>query len=359
MFRMLSASLLLLVFTVVICCVLYPAAVWGIGQVFFPFQANGSMLKADGTATTKAEEAVGSLLIAQPFTKDEFFQPRPSACSCDASASASSTLAASNYTLRNRVATTLGPMATYKSGPNAGKSVGSDIETWFKADKYQGNSSIVAQWADAHNSVAQAWVGTTFDEKNPTPQQQYVLDWGKIHSDIVAKFKTDNPVNQSPSPSDLAVVFFENFSKENPGKFLSAVTKTGADGKSTTTIEPVTEGSDVQGTFFDLWLTEHPDAELQPLPADLVTTSGSGLDPHITFDNALFQLDRVAGAWAKDTNGDAGKIRTEIEQILKSKASAPLAGLAGEPFVNVLEVNLALQARYGKQTTDAKTPEGK
>ena len=87
MFRMLSASLLLLVFTVVICCVLYPAAVWGIGQVFFPFQANGSMLKADGTATTKAEDAVGSLLIAQPFTKDEFFQPRPSACSYDASAS--------------------------------------------------------------------------------------------------------------------------------------------------------------------------------------------------------------------------------------------------------------------------------
>ncbi len=217
----------------------------------------------------------------------------------------------------------------------------------------------MAQWADAHNGVAQSWVGTTFDEKNPTLQQQYVLDWGKNHSDIVAKFKTDNPDNQSPSPSDLAVVFFENFSKENPGKFLSAVTKTGEDGKSTTTIEPVTEGFDIQGTFFDLWLTEHPDAELQSVPADLVTTSGSGLDPHITLDNALFQLDRVAGAWAKDTNGDADKIRTEIEQILKSKSSAPLAGLAGEPFVNVLEVNLALQARYGKQTIDTKTPEGK
>ncbi len=72
MFRMLSASLLLLVFTVVICCVLYPAAVWGVGQVFFPFQANGSMLKADGTATTKAEEAVGSLLMRSPLLKTNF-----------------------------------------------------------------------------------------------------------------------------------------------------------------------------------------------------------------------------------------------------------------------------------------------
>jgi len=349
MFRMLSKSILLLVFSVIICCVIYPAAVWCIGQVFFPFQANGSLLKADGTRTTKESEAVGSLLIAQPFTQDEYFQPRPSACSYDGSASASSSLAASNYTLRNRVATAVGPLATYKSGPNAGKSVGSDIEAWFKQDKYQGNPSIVGQWADAHNGVAQAWVGTTFDEKNPTPQQQYVLDWEKSHAEVVNKFKADNPDNQSPSPSDLAVVFFETFSKENPGKFLSAVTKTGTDGKSTTTIEPVTEGSDIKSAFFDMWLTEHPEADLSMLPADLVTTSGSGLDPHITLENATFQLDRVSGAWAKKLNRDQAQVRGEIEQLLKANASAPFGGLVGEPFINVLETNLALRARYGEK----------
>ena len=103
-----------------------------------------------------------------------------------------------------------------------------------------------------------------------------------------------------------------------------------------------------------MWLAEHPKVELQDVPGDLVTTSGSGLDPHITLDNAMFQLDRVAGAWAKKSGGDEAKIHGEIQQLLKSKSAAPLGGLAGEPFVDVLEVNLALNQQY-----QAKTPEGK
>ena len=63
---------------------------------------------------------VGSLLIAQPFTKDEYFQPRPSAASYDASASASSALAASNYALRDRVARMLGPIVKYQERPEGG-----------------------------------------------------------------------------------------------------------------------------------------------------------------------------------------------------------------------------------------------
>src|SRR4029077_7434314 len=101
MTRYISKSLLLLTFSVVLCCLLYPLALWAIGQAIFPFQANGSLLQGpDGTV-------VGSRLIAQPFTKDEDFQPRPSAASYNASASASSALAPSNYALRDRVARTL------------------------------------------------------------------------------------------------------------------------------------------------------------------------------------------------------------------------------------------------------------
>src|SRR5258708_39443119 len=100
-------SLWLLGVTVVVTCLIYPLVVWAIGQTFFPFTANGSMVNGpDG-------KPVGSLLIAQPFTKDEYFQPRPSAASYDGSASASSTLAASNYLLRDRVARALGPIVKY------------------------------------------------------------------------------------------------------------------------------------------------------------------------------------------------------------------------------------------------------
>src|SRR3984893_10939843 len=145
-------SLWLLGLTVVICCLIYPLAVWAMWQTFSPFTANGSIVNGpDG-------KPVGSLLIAQPFTKDEYFQPRPSAASYDASASAPSNLAPSNYALRDRVARALGPIVKYSDGPKKGQHVAPDIETWFQQDKFGGQPHIVAQWADAHNSIATALV---------------------------------------------------------------------------------------------------------------------------------------------------------------------------------------------------------
>jgi K+-transporting ATPase ATPase C chain len=335
MFRYLYKSVLLLSITVVILCVIYPCVVWVVGQVFFPFQANGSLLRGpDGTV-------VGSKLIAQPFTKDEYFQPRPSSASYDASASAASTYAASNYLLRNRVATALGPIVKYKSGPKAGQLVGPDVEAWFQQDKFQGNPHIVAQWADLHNAVAQAWVNA-----DPT-HASYVDAWSKAHPDSVKDWIKKNPATPEPKAPDLAVLFFENFSQDNPGMFPSAVTQTGPDGKPQTSIQPVKGGTDVQGTFFDMWRQEHPAADLQDVPGDLVMASGSGLDPDISLQNAEFQLDRVAAKWAEDTKRTAGDMRKEIQQILQANASAPFGGLAGEPFVNVLEVNLELCKKYG------------
>jgi len=335
--KYITKSIWLLVFTVVICCIIYPAAVWLIGQTFFKFQADGSMLNGpDGNP-------VGSLLIAQPFTKTEYFQPRPSACSYDASASSSSALAASNYALRGRVAGTLGPIVTYKSGPKAGQSVAPDIEAWFQQDKFQGAPAIVAQWADAHNGMAQGWV------KTDANHLQAVGDWGTAHSDIVKQFIKDNPTIPTPQPADLAVVFFEHYSKDHPGQFPSIVAQTGTDGKTTSVaIQPVKVGSDIQSNFFDMWLQDHPDAQLQDVPGDLVTSSGSGLDPHITLQNAEFQLDGgIAAKWATDTKRDPSAVRSEIDGILLANASAPFGGLAGEKLVNVLQVNLELRQKYG------------
>ncbi|MGA2939882.1 MAG: potassium-transporting ATPase subunit C [Syntrophobacteraceae bacterium] len=334
MMKYLSKSFLLLIFGVAITCIIYPLVLWVIGQTLFPFQSNGSMLKGpDG-------KYVGSKLIAQPFTKDEYFQPRPSAASYDASASASSSLSASNYGLRDRVARSLGPVVTYKSGPKAGKPVAPDVESWFAVDKFQGKPQIVAQWADLHNSLAQAWV------KTDAAHGAYVDEWAKANPEIVAKWIKDNPATPEPKAPDLAVVFFEDFSKKNPGKFLSAVTKTEG-GKSVTTFDVVDSGSDIQSTFFDMWRQDHPDADLQDLPGDYVTASASGLDPHISMQNAEFQLERVASKRAEDLKRDPALLQKEIEQILQDNASAPWGGLAGEKFVNVLELNLELDKRYG------------
>ena len=335
MLKYISKSILLLASAVLICCVIYPLVLLVIGQTVFPFQANGSLLKGpDGSV-------VGSKLIAQPFTKDEYFQPRPSAASYDAGASSSSALSASNYALRDRVGRSLGPIVAYKGGPKAGQPVAPDVEQWFQKDAYQGAPHIVAQWADQHNSLAQAWV-----TGDPT-HGPYIDNWTKANPAIVAQWIKDNPATPQPKAADLAVVFFENFSKEHPGQFPSAVTHKGADGKTVTTIEPVKDGSDIQSTFFTMWRDDHPDAELQDVPGDFVTASASGLDPHISLQNAEFQLDRVATKWAANLKRDPAVLRKDIEQILQKNASAPFGGLAGEKFINVLEVNLELIKLYG------------
>jgi potassium-transporting ATPase KdpC subunit len=98
MIRETMNALLACVVTFALCAVAYPAAVWGLGQVAFPDQAEGSLVY------NREREVIGSSLIAQPFASDKYFSPRPSAVDYNASATGGSNLGTKNPDLHKKIA---------------------------------------------------------------------------------------------------------------------------------------------------------------------------------------------------------------------------------------------------------------
>ncbi|WP_281656453.1 potassium-transporting ATPase subunit KdpC [Collinsella stercoris] len=78
----------------------------------------------------------------------------------------------------------------------------------------------------------------------------------------------------------------------------------------------------------------NPDADMDAVPVDLVTCSGSGLDPEISPDAAEYQVPRLAKA--------TGKSEDEVRDIIAQCSKGRFLGVFGEPTVNVLKVNLML-----------------
>ncbi|PWL92088.1 MAG: potassium-transporting ATPase subunit C [Clostridiales bacterium] len=84
----------------------------------------------------------------------------------------------------------------------------------------------------------------------------------------------------------------------------------------------------------ELLRAANPDMDETAIPVDLVTCSGSGLDPHISPAAAEFQVARIAKA--------AGRTETEVREIIQTCTDSKFLGVFGEESVNVLKVNLML-----------------
>jgi len=128
MYVHLRASLVLVVLSMLICSVLYPLVLLGIGQGLLSAQANGSIVDVDG-------KPAGSRLIAQGFSADHYFWSRPSAVSYNAAAAGGSNWGANNPKLRDRVARQLGPIVRYTDGRPVGPEVGdpATFDAWLQS----------------------------------------------------------------------------------------------------------------------------------------------------------------------------------------------------------------------------------
>jgi K+-transporting ATPase ATPase C chain len=221
---------------------LYPAVMTGLSQIIFPKQANGNLVEVNG-------KIVGSSSIGQPFSKPEYFHPRPSA-------------AGSGYD------------ATASGGSNLGP------------------------------SSAKLLYGTTkMDDKN-----NEVVDYDGISLRLV-HYCIENEI---PYESSIPLEQFRNANgRLDDVKLIKAF------------------GDDKNRLVF---------TAKTPIPADAVTTSSSGLDPHISPANALAQAPRVAKARHASVN--------QIRQLIAQSAQNADLGFLGEPRVNVLMLNIAIDQRF-------------
>jgi K+-transporting ATPase ATPase C chain len=266
----------------IVCCGIYPAIIWGIGQLIFPVQANGSLVKKDGSFTTDPNQAVGSALIGQSFSAPGYLHPRPSA-------------AGAGYDATSSGGTNLGPLS----------------------DKLIN--------------------GLTTSPTPPATQPAESLTYDGVRLRTIHYFVDNN-------------ISFKLYTQR-------------ADGTGPKTEVPISKYEDSQGNLNDVALVDafpHPPTDTPDrmvltagdfgtlVPGDAVTSSGSGLDPHISPANAKLQAGRVAKA--------RGITVDQVEAIIGQHTDEPSLGVLGDPGVNVLLTNLALDAKYPIPAPPATQP---
>ena len=254
-FSHLWASIASTVALLIICCGFYPLLVWGVGNVIFPWRANGSLVTKDGVSTTKDEEAVGSAILGQNFSAPQYFHPRPSA-------------AGTGYDAANSSGSNLGPLSD--------KLLNGALNVDDKGVKTLAYDGV--RLRTLHYGLDN---GIKFDSSLP-------LDAFKDKDGNLDDVKLVDAFPHTGDPAEKKPLVLTNFST--------------------------------------------------PIPGDAVTASGSGLDPHITPRNAELQSDRVAKA--------RGITADQVRALIEQNTDKPNLGILGDPGVNVLRLNLALDTKH-------------
>jgi K+-transporting ATPase ATPase C chain len=245
MLKELKTGFLMMLVMTVLTGFIYPGVVTVVSQTVFSRQANGSLIERNG-------QIVGSRLIAQNFTKPEYFHPRPSSAG-----------------------------AGYDATSSAGSNLGPTSAKLF-------NGAIAA------------------DDKG---KETVAFDGIKVR---ILHYCVDNEI---PFESSMPLDRFEDAQGNlDDLKLIKAFSDT----KDPLVVTPKT-----------------------PIPADAVTASESGLDPDITPRNAELQAVRVARM--------RGATVDQVQELVARQTEGRSLGFLGEPHVNVLELNLALDRQLPRQ----------
>ncbi len=126
----------------------------------------------------------------------------------------------------------------------------------------------------------------------------------------------------------------------DPGRFWGRVSATGpapyqAEASSGSNLSPFGEAFREQATARLEALREADPVNSKPVPIELITASGSGLDPHVSPEAAYYQAERVARARNLD--------KADVEALIAAHVEGRTLGILGQPRVNVLLLNMALE----------------
>lgn len=274
----LRVSIVATIVLALICCGVYPMIVWGLSQAIFHDKADGSLIRDGGG------QVIGSKLIGQNFSDAKYFHPRPSA-------------AGSGYD------------TTASGGSNLGPTSAKLINGTTKPSPPPAAAPEVTVPAILPTAATSPVVAAT---TAPATQPAVMVENDGIKLRVL-HYCDDNGRMFEMARDGKAIVSaafekeFKNAARWDEVKLILA--------------------------FND---AEHPLSikALKPIPVDAVTASASGLDPHISLENAEIQVDRVAVA--RKISPDA------VRKLILENTDGRDLGILGEPGVNVLALNMAL-----------------